>query len=93
MFPEGPVCHFKGKVVPSFVAFSESGGMDGTIVTDILHHIDDLQVFENNQKNGLTPFMLLDGCQSSFKVEFLCYINSPDTKWSVCIGVPYDTAL
>ena len=36
--------------------------------------------------------MLLDGHQSRFHLDFLRYINNEETKWSVCIGVPYGTA-
>ena len=93
IFPQGPVCHFKGKTIPSFVAFSESGGMDGKILTDVLRHLDKLEVFHDDRKEGYTPFLLLDGHQSRFELEFLRYINDPDTKWSVCIGVPYGTSL
>ena len=93
MFPKGPVCQFKGRTIPSFVTFYESGGMDGKILTDILRHLDQLQVFQEDRNNGYTPFLLLDGHQSRFELEFLRYINDSNTKWSVCIGVPYGTSL
>ena len=93
MFPEGPVCQFKGKTIPSFVTFSESGGMDGKILTDILRHLDHLQVFKEDRNDGYIPFILLDGHQSRFELEFLRYINNPNTRWNACIGVPYGTSL
>jgi len=36
---------------------------------------------------------LLDGHGSRFELPFLDYVNSADTKWTVCIGVPYGTNL
>ena len=42
---------------------------------------------------GMSPFLLLDGHQSRFDVEFLTCVNDPPTKWQVCLGVPYGTAL
>jgi len=40
-----------------------------------------------------TPFLLLDGHGSRFELPFLNYIRSEETKWKVCIGVPYGTNL
>ena len=93
VFPEGPVCHFKGKSVPTFVACSEGGGMDGFILTSILKHLDNLGLYDKERKNGIMPFLLLDGHQSRFELDFLRYINNEQTKWNACIGVPYGTAL
>ena len=93
IFPEGPVCDFKGKKIPTFVTSSESGGMDGFILTSILKHLDGLGLYEEERKRGITPFLLLDGHQSRFELEFLQYINDDETKWNTCIGVPYGTAL
>ena len=45
------------------------------------------------RSNGLVPFVLLDGHNSRFDLEFLQYINDVQHKWNVCIGVPYGTAL
>jgi hypothetical protein len=36
-----------------------------------------------------TPFLLLDGHGSRFQLPFLDYITAEETKWTVCIGVPY----
>ena len=41
----------------------------------------------------LTTFVLGDGHQSRFDVDFLKYIYARDTKWNVCAGNPYDTTL
>ncbi|KAI2495838.1 hypothetical protein MHU86_18670 [Fragilaria crotonensis] len=42
--------------------------------------------------NNATPFLLLDGHGSRFDLQFLEYINSRDTMWKACIGVPYGTS-
>ena len=94
VFPEGPVvCMFKGKKMPMFVACSEGGGMDGFILTSILKHLGNIELYDKERRNGITPFILLDGYQSRFELEFLKYINNEQTKWNVCIRVPYGTAL
>ena len=93
IFPEGPICDLKGKRIPTFVACSEGGGMDGFILTSILKHLDQVGLYEQERKDGITPFVLLDGHQSRFELEFLRYINNDSTKWNVCIGMPYGTAL
>ena len=93
LFPGGPKCIYKGKDVPCFVRFAEKGGMSGEILTEIFKTLDDLELFKKDREEGKVPFMLLDGHQSRFDLEFLRYINSYPHKWNVCIGVPYGTAL
>ena len=46
-----------------------------------------------DRKDGLKPFLLLDGQGSRFELLFLCYINNPQHEWATCIGVPYGTDL
>ena len=93
LFPGGPSCFYKGKEVPSFVTFTEGGGMDGFVLTDIFRRLDALKLYNADRKNGLIPFVLLDGHSSRFELEFLQYINDDSHRWNVCIGVPYGTAL
>ena len=93
LFPSGPSCHFKGKDVPAFITFSESGGMDGWILREIFRRLDALKLYDEDRKKGLIPFALLDCHQSRFDLDFLLYINDTATKWNVCLGVPYGTAL
>ena len=93
MFPGGPICNFKGKDIPSFVTFTENGGMDGHVLTQVFQHLDAYEIFKEERENGLVPFVLLDGHQSRFELEFLKYVNGSDHKWNVCIGVPYGTSL
>ena len=93
LLPGGPTCTFKGKEVPAFVTFTESGGIDGPTLTAIFRCLDALGLYSEDRDNGLIPFALLDGHQSCFDLEFLTYINDANTRWNVCIGVPYGTAL
>ena len=53
--------------------------------------MDHLNLFPHT--NRRTPLLLLDGHGSRFEIPFLEYINAPDHKWAVVIGVPYGTAL
>jgi hypothetical protein len=93
MFPGGPTCVYKGKTMPCMVRFNEGGGINGTILKEIFETLDKLEVFHEDRKEGRKPFVLLDGHQSRFDLEFLIYINDPDHEWCFCIGVPYGTAL
>jgi hypothetical protein len=90
-FPGGPVCDFKGKKVPCFIASSPHGGITSAILTDMLRTMDKLELFPRT--HGRKPFLLLDGHQSRFEVDFLKYIADPQHPWSVCFGVPYGTHL
>jgi hypothetical protein len=92
LFPGGPKCLYKGKEVPCFVRFSDKGGMTGQILKEIFQTLDDLELFKQDREEGKIPFMLLDGHQSRFDLEFLRYINTYPHRWNVCIGVPYGTA-
>jgi hypothetical protein len=53
----------------------------------MLSTIDALGVFDRS--DGVSPFLLLDGHESSFDLTFLECINDPTTKGNVCIRVPY----
>ena len=93
LFPGGPKCVYKGKDIPCFVRFSDKGGISREILTEILKTLDDLHLFDEDREKGMTPFMLLDSHQSRFDLKFLKYINTYPHRWTVCIGVPYGTAL
>jgi hypothetical protein len=93
IFPGGPTCQYNGKEIPCMIRYSKGGGITPEILTDILNTLDTLGVFEQERRNGIKPFLLLDGHQSRFSVNFLQYITDPDHPWKVCIGVPYGTAL
>ena len=91
MFPCGPTCYFQGKEIPSFCAWSENGSVTSQILADILKRLDYYKVCD--RKDGVKPFLLLDGHGSHFELPFLDYIVDPAREWVVCIGVPYGTAL
>ena len=93
LFPGAPICNYKGVEVPAYVTFSESGGMDASILTGIFNRLDDLGIYKVDRQNGLEPFVLLDGHGSRFDLKFLEYVNDEHHKWNACIGVPYGTAL
>jgi hypothetical protein len=82
---------FWGKCVPCFCCSSENGSITGHLLKEMLAAIDRLNVFDRSN-TGLNPFLLLDGHGSRFELEFLQYINSAETKWECCIGVPYGTS-
>jgi hypothetical protein len=89
-YPFGPTCIFRGKEVPCFCCNSESGGINGNLLTAMLRHIDIHKVFDRS--TGINPFLILDGHGSRFDLEFLEYINTAETKWDVNIGLPYGTS-
>ena len=84
---------YKGIEVPAFVTFSEGGGINGSILSEIFIRMDQLHLYDDDRKEGLIPFVLLDGHQSRFDLSFLEYINADEHKWNVCLGVPYGTAV
>jgi hypothetical protein len=67
--------------------------MTGSILTKIFATLDQLSSFDEARAEGRRPFVLLDGHNTLFNLEFLEYINSTSHCWSVCIGVPYGTSL
>ena len=89
-FPMGPVCNLNGIKVPTFCCASENGSITGDLLVKMLAAIDKLGVFDRS--DGVPPFLLLDGHGSRFDLKFLQYINTDNTKWNVCIGVPYGTS-
>ena len=93
IFPQAPTCIYNGVKVPIYVSFTESGGITGSILTNIFRRLDNLNIFSAEHQKGITPFVLLDSHRSHFEVEFLEYINNKDHQWNVCLGVPYGTAL
>ena len=89
--PKGPEVMFRGKCVPCFCCNSENGSIAGQLLKEMLAAIDQLNVFDRSA-TGLNPFLLLDGHGSRFELDFLQYINSVETKWECCIGLPYGTS-
>ena len=57
IFPGPPTCYYKGKCIPGYVAFSENGGINATILTNIFRNFDNLQLFDDEREKGMTPFV------------------------------------
>jgi hypothetical protein len=89
-FPGGPTCTYRGKTIPCATYITESGGISGEILVNILRTLDDLDVFPR-VPGGPVPMLIIDGHESRLDPEFLTYINDPDHIWKVCLGVPYAT--
>ena len=87
----GPECVFKGKTVPCLCCWNPKGSITLQILVDILETVDDLDVFD--QAGGVTPFLCVDGHDSRFEFPLLSYVCNHLHIWTVCIGVPYGTAL
>ena len=90
-FPGGPVCEFRGKKIPPFIRWHESGSITSQYLTEALQTLDYFNVFDRQENKR--PFLLLDGHSSRLELPFLKYINTPKDHWVCCIGVPYGTAL
>ena len=74
LYPGGPTCNFKGKEIPCMVRWSPKGSITSPILAEALAHIDSFNVM--SRRNGLYPFLLLDGHNSHFELRFLEYITS-----------------
>ena len=74
--------------IETFVTCSESGSVTSEILRDSLKQIDSQLTFDRTEA---IPFLLLDGHGSRFQLPFLDYVTVDDTRWTVCIGVPYGT--
>jgi len=93
LYPGGPICTFKGVEVPYMCRWKPKGSIDGSILLDIFKTLDILKVFNTERERGIKPMVLVDAHGSRFGLQFLEYINTPETEWCVCIGVPYGTSL
>ena len=69
----GPSCTCKGVKVPCLVAFYEGGGISGHILTNVLRHLGDMELYDNDRENGILLLMLIDGHGSRFDLFFLQY--------------------
>ena len=93
LYPGGPTCKYKGKDVPCMCRFTPKASIDGEILLDVVCTLDCLKCYEEERANGIRPMLLIDAHGSRFDLNFLQYVNTPATEWSVCIGIPYGTAL
>jgi hypothetical protein len=67
--------------------------MTASILTKIFKTLDLLEIYKKDREEGCRPFVLLDSHQTQLELELLDYVNDQAHPWSVCIGVPYGTAL
>jgi len=88
-FPGGSTCNFKGVEVPCFCRWSKKGGITTTILTDMLKHLTPLTYSPAQTVASHLYF----STATAHDLNYLKYINDPNHKWTVCIGVPYGTAL
>ena len=51
--PGGPTFNYKGGKFPCLVELSEGGGISGHILTNVLSHLDDLKLYDNDRKTVL----------------------------------------
>jgi hypothetical protein len=89
-YPQGPFCHINGKPVPTFCCCSKNGSITSVLLEEMLCVIDRFKVIDRS--DGIAPFLLLDGHGSCFELPFLKYMNTAETKWNACIGLPYGTS-
>ena len=59
---------YKGKEIPGFVKFNNHRGMDGETIMEILHYNDSFGIFDEERRNNLSPFLLLDCYQPRFNL-------------------------
>jgi hypothetical protein len=91
-YPGGPKCKYNGKVVDCLTYTSESGGITGEILVEILTYFDYIDLFPR-VPGGPIPVLIVDGHQSRLAPVFVEYINNKNHTWKVCLGVPYATTL
>jgi hypothetical protein len=82
----GPKCNFKAIEVPCMCQYSPQGGITPRILTNCLQRMDELNLFPRSPNK--IPFILFDGHDSRFNLEFLKYICDDNHPWSICIGLP-----
>ena len=79
--------------VPFISEFPEGRGISGHILTNILKHLDDLKLYDNDRENDVIPLMLVVVHGSCFCLYFFQYICDKNHKWTVVFGVPYGKSL
>ena len=89
-YPHGLTCFYDGKEIETYITCSENGSITTEILADIMHYLNKQLTFD---RDDATPYLLLDGHGSQFRLPFLEYINDAKNKWTVCISVPYGTNL
>jgi hypothetical protein len=91
-YPGGLTCKYNGKVVACLAYTSESGGITGEILVEILTYFDSIDLFLR-VPGGPIHMLIVDGHKSRLAPVFVEYINNKNNTWKVCLGVPYATTL
>ena len=89
-YPHGLTCFYDGKEIETYITCSENRSITTEILADIMHYLNKQLTFD---RDDATPYLLLDGHGSHFRLPFLEYINDDQHKRTVCIGIPYGTNL
>jgi hypothetical protein len=72
-----------GKKIEKFVTSHKNASVTSEILRDLLKQSDMV-----NQSEAI-PFLHLDRRRNHFQMPFIDCMTAQETKWTVCIGVPY----
>ena len=90
-YPMGPTCTYKGRQVPCCVVCNETDTITSSILLSVLKHIDKYAPLKRSPGNY--RFIVLDRHRSRLDEALLIYMNTEETQWIGCIGVPYNTKI
>ena len=90
--PGGPKCEYNGKEVDCLAFVTESGGITGEILVQVLTYFDLIDLLPR-VIGGPILVLIVDGPQSRLNPAFIDYINDERHQWKVCFGVPYVTTI
>ena len=76
-----------GKDIPTQTYVTESGGMTGEILVDILVYLDFLSVY--NCSNNMAPALTVDGHITCFTLAFVNYVNNRRHTWKALLRISY----
>ena len=71
-YPHRPTCSYDSKEIAMCIMCSENGSITTEILADIMHYLNEELTFD---RDDATPYLLLDGHGSQFRLPFLEYIN------------------
>ena len=74
--------------VPFIYEFPEGGGISGHIITNLLKHLDDLKLYDNDRENDFLPLMLVGVHGGCFRLYFFQCICDKNHKWTVVFDGP-----
>ena len=73
-YPGGPTCKYNGKAVDCLIFTSESGGITGNILVEILTYFNSIELFLH-VPGGPIPLLIIDRPQSCLTPMFVKYIR------------------